>query len=143
MLCNDIVLSINRLAVVTSLLPVLQLIVIVVVCSSVDLLIQSLLIIYLFALSLVLVITTSLLQALHLSTLTIFFPLAITIIIMFKPCDCIKFFTGIMLPLLKCIILNVSFSSVFYSIIVIFIHLFMLPFHYYKCSALTIGCSYF
>ena len=60
MLCNDTVLSINRLAVVTSLLPVLQLIgiVVVVVCSSVDLLIQSLLIIYLLALSLVLVITT-------------------------------------------------------------------------------------
>ena len=54
----NIVLSIKRLSVVTSLLPVLQLISIVVAYISVDLQIQSLLVVYLFALLLVLVIIT-------------------------------------------------------------------------------------
>ena len=58
MLCHNIVLSIKRLSVVTPLLPVLQLISIVVAYISVDLQIQSLLVVYLFALLLVLVIIT-------------------------------------------------------------------------------------
>ena len=61
-----------------------------------------------------------------------------------EPRGCVKFLIKITLPLSKHIKLNFTWlSSVFCSIIIIFIYLFLLSFHYHKCSALTTRCAYF
>ena len=69
-----------------------------------------------------------LLQTLHLSSLTIFFPLPITILHL-SHMTVFDFLIEIVLPLLQCIKLNVlQLSSVFCSIIIIFICLSLLSF---------------